>query len=80
MVPPNEGFNVEKEHKVINPHRMELSTTNKTNYNAFKVQPKVKEQRVAQQNDAPMIGTSTYSAGFPNWKNGQQDVYHEKHP
>jgi hypothetical protein len=31
-IPPNEGFNVEKEHKIINPHRMDLSTTNKQNF------------------------------------------------
>jgi hypothetical protein len=27
-----------------------------------------------------MQQTSSYGAEFPNWKNGQQDVYHEKHP
>jgi len=26
------NFNIEKEHKIINPHRMELSTTQKTHY------------------------------------------------
>ena len=32
IVAANEGFNPEKEHKIINPHRMELSTTNKVSY------------------------------------------------
>ena len=32
VMPSKEAFNPEKEHKIINPHRMELNTTNKTTY------------------------------------------------
>ena len=30
-----DAFNIEKEHKIINPHKMELSTTNKVAYQPF---------------------------------------------
>lgn len=32
IVQQREAFNPEKEHKIINPHKMELSTTNKVSY------------------------------------------------
>lgn len=32
VVKEKEAFNIEKEHKIINPHKMELSTTNKVAY------------------------------------------------
>ena len=32
VIPQKEVFNPEKEHKIINPHKMELSTTNKVSY------------------------------------------------
>ena len=44
------------------------------------MKPKTKEMRKAELSDAPMVAMSSYSAGFPNWKNGKQDIYHEKHP
>lgn len=34
-----EAFNLEKEHKIINPHGMEKSTTAKSGYQPFKVVP-----------------------------------------
>jgi hypothetical protein len=32
VVKKKDAFNIEKEHKIINPHRMDLSTTNKVTY------------------------------------------------
>lgn len=34
-VKPKEAFNIEKEHKIINPHHMELNTTQKDNFREF---------------------------------------------
>lgn len=35
LLSQKDAFNHEKEHKIINPHRMELSTTNKVSYQPF---------------------------------------------
>ncbi|CDW76087.1 UNKNOWN [Stylonychia lemnae] len=80
LIPQKETFNPEKEHKIINPHKMELSTTNKVAYQPFAVQPQRKSMQRAPKSDAPAQQQSSYMAGFPNWNNGHQDVYHEKHP
>lgn len=32
VVTQKEAFNPEKEHKIINPHKMDMTTTNKTSY------------------------------------------------
>lgn len=32
LITKPEAFNIEKEHKILNPHKMELSTTNKTTF------------------------------------------------
>ena len=37
-----EAFNLEKEAKIINPHRMELATTSDSTYKDFKLKPKQK--------------------------------------
>ena len=80
MQNPKEAFNVEKEHKIINPHKMDMATTQKTSFKGYSVQPSEKKLRSAPKNDAPMQQSSSYQAGFPNWKNGSNDIYHEKHP
>ena len=30
--------------------------------------------------EKPIQVTSCYGAAFPNWHNGKNDVFHEKHP
>lgn len=40
----DEAFNLEKEHKIINPHKMELRTTAKVDYQPFQVVGKVKQE------------------------------------
>ena len=37
-----EAFNLEKEAKIINPHRMDLDTTNGSVYKSFNLKPKSK--------------------------------------
>jgi len=36
----DEAFNLEKEHKIINPHQMDLNTTKKVDFKPFIVEPK----------------------------------------
>lgn len=71
---------MEKETKIINPHKMELATTTKTVHDGTygeRAMPRVREELKEQP---PINKTSHYSTNFPNWKNGKQDVFHEKHP
>ena len=75
-----EAFNLEKEAKIINPHKMDLQTTNKDKYRGEKGEraaPKVKE---IIETAKPIQQSSSYSAAFPNWENGKNDIFHEKHP
>lgn len=74
-----DAFNLEKETRIINPHRMETSTQNKTTYTNFKVLPPKRELKPIPKSDAPAQKMSHYMAEFPNWQNGG-DIYHERHP
>ena len=74
------AFNLEKESKIINPHNMDLSTTNKTKFRGEKGEraaPKVNE---IVEPAKPIAQTTSYHASFPNWDNGKNDIFHEKHP
>lgn len=76
-----EAFNMEKETKIINPHRMEMTTTMKEVFKG-KQGPRAKaKEQCFQPEDAPIQKTSHYQTLFPNWKNGDgKDIFHEKHP
>lgn len=75
-----DAFNLEKEAKIINPHKMELSTTQKVSYtNKKPVETMPKHVEVAHVTK-PFQMTSSYMASFPDWDNGKNDVFHEKHP
>ena len=71
---------MEKEHKIINPHKMEMTTTNISMYKKFDVKPHIKKPKSIEKNDAPVANTSSYTASFPHWENGKNDIFHEKHP
>ena len=75
-----DAFNLEKESKIINPHKMDLNTTSHNTYKNFKVKPSNKEAKKYDDDKKPIIGFSSYQKSFPNWKNGQNDIFHEKHP
>ena len=75
-----EAFNLEKEAKIINPHKMDLGTTNGNTYKNFEVIPKRKDIAKAADDRKPIMGESCYQKSFPNWNNGQNDIFHEKHP
>lgn len=60
-------FNPEKETKIINPHSMEVTTTQKSSFKPFEVKPAVRDMRTIAVNDAPIAKHSSYQAEFPNW-------------
>lgn len=71
---------MEKEAKIINPHPMDLKTTNMNSYKGkagIKTLPKHKELAEPKK---PIVQTSSYKASFPDWENGHDDVFIEKHP
>ena len=75
-----EAFNLEKEAKIINPHKMDLNTTTLSTFKNFDVKPNRKAPRLATNDNKPILGQSSYMKSFPNWQNGNQDIFHEKHP
>ena len=57
-----EVFNLEREHKIINPHKMELRTTSKSDYQPYKLEPKKKKVARPQSAKVPFQKTSSYGA------------------
>ena len=55
-----EAFNLEKESKIINPHKMDLGTTSGSTYKNFEVSPKKKEYKKADDEKRPILGASSY--------------------
>ena len=80
VVKNGDSFNLEKEAKIINPHRMENGTTSTNTYKNFKVIPKKKQIKKYDDEGKPILAQSSYMKNFPNWQNGQGDIFHEKHP
>lgn len=74
------AFNLEKESKIINPHKMELETTMRQVHNGQKGKRAEAKIQTSELGQRPMQLSSSYQQSFPNWKNGQADVFHEKHP
>jgi hypothetical protein len=70
-VRPKEAFNIEKEHKIINPHKMELTTTFNKYHKGFQVVPEAKSVERRTKIDIPTMGASSYANQYPNWKNGK---------
>ena len=53
-----EAFNLEKETKIINPHKMESATEHKKTYKGHEVSPKKKQIRTYQTEKKPIVGAS----------------------
>ena len=49
---------------------MDLGTTSNNTYKNFKVEPKERLIKRADNERKPIIGQSSYQKNFPNWKNG----------
>lgn len=63
-----EAFNLEKEHKIINPHKMQLRTCNRDEFKEFKVIPNPTRKEHILPDKVPFPSASTYKADFPDWK------------
>lgn len=72
------AFNLEKEHKIINPHKMDLRTTNRDNFKTFNVIPNPTRKLYVPPDKMPFLDSSIYKKDFPNWK--VQPGHIEKHP
>lgn len=59
---------------------MDLATTHKTRFLGEKGEKVPPKQDVIQGPPKPISMTTSYGASFPNWDNGKNDVFHEKHP
>ena len=57
-----------------------MKTTSGNTFKNFKVGPRTKELKKVNDEKKPIVGFSSYQKSFPNWKNGQNDIFHEKHP
>jgi hypothetical protein len=74
-----QAFNLEKETKIINPHKMDMHTTFKESFKAHKGPHTKPKKRVFEADHAPIATTSHYQQLYPDWRNGQ-DVLIEKTP
>ncbi len=73
-----EPFNVEKEHKIINPHDVEKLTINRIDYQPFQVQPRQPKKLKAPKQSEYIGAKTAYQAEFMNW--GANEIIHEKEP
>mmetsp|Transcript_35807 Transcript_35807/g.54874 ORF Transcript_35807/g.54874 Transcript_35807/m.54874 type:complete len:107 (+) Transcript_35807:423-743(+) len=60
VVKKGEAFNLEKETKIINPHKMDLKTTASASFKNFKVEPKKQMLRIPTNERKPKLGLSSY--------------------
>ena len=74
------AFNLEKEAKIINPHAMDLSTTHKVNYKGKQGEKDLPKHQEIVGPPKPIVQTSSYKASYPDWDNGKDDIFHERHP
>ena len=73
-----EPFNVEKEHKIINPHKVEKLTINRIDYQPYTIQPREPKKLKAPSPQQYIPAKSSYQADFQNW--GPNEIIHEKDP
>jgi len=59
---------------------MDMATTNKAKFRGEKGEKATKKTTEIVEPPKPIQQTSSYNASFPNWDNGKNDVFHEKHP
>jgi len=73
-----EPFNVEKEHKILNPHTVEKLTINRIDYQPFQVQPREPKKFKAPPQQEYIGAKTAYQSEFMNW--GPNEIIHEKEP
>ena len=59
---------------------MDVGTTHSNTYKNFKVIPKKNQRKGYDDEGKPILAQSSYMKNFPNWQNGQGDIFHEKQP
>lgn len=75
-----QAFNLEKESKIINPHKMDFQTTTGDVFKGRKGHPSQPVDRRIVEEPKPIMAMSSYMASFPNWENGKKDHFIEKTP
>eukprot|EP00347_Sterkiella_histriomuscorum_P016390 403353370 len=71
-------FNMEREHRIINPHKMQLLTMKDTDYLPFKPEPRLRTIRDGYISNAPSKQKTDYQMDYPDW--GKNLVFREKNP
>ena len=61
------AFNLEKESKIINPHKMDMRTTSENTFKGLKGFSTMKTERRIVEAKKPSAMMTSYSASFPNW-------------
>lgn len=59
---------------------MESKTTTKEDFKGLMGEKSNSKIQILQSEKKPTIKYSSYQANYPNWKNGHNDVFHEKEP
>jgi len=59
---------------------MELQTTNKATFRGTKGKAASQKHEKKIEGPKPIQQSSSYKAQFVDWKNGKNDIFHEKHP
>ena len=59
---------------------MDLATTTKVVHDGTKGKRAEQRRREELKDTPPIQKTSNYQQCFPNWRNGKQDIFHEKMP
>jgi hypothetical protein len=77
--PPQDAFNLEKESKIINPHKMDCKTTHKDMIRGERGEKAKPIKPVHKTENRPTQGSTVYQQTFPNWSNGT-DIFHERAP
>lgn len=67
FIDPKHVFNLEKETKIINPHKMEKKSNHKLTYRGEKGYPPEPRKQKAPEMAKPIVQMSSYMASFPDW-------------
>ena len=73
-----EPFNVEKEHEILNPHRVERVSQAMLTYKGFKCAPKASKPADLPRQRKPFPVKTTNQEMMQNW--GPNEIIHEKSP
>ena len=78
QTPEKDPFNPEKEHQILNAHKMELVTTNSVYFQEPRIERVLSQESSDFPETRPFFGSSSQHEAFPNW-NGDGKIV-ERHP